>query len=60
MVRQLAAEHPLDHNLLKAFGDGVDLGLRHRSGGAGELIEDRLRNVRRLRFARPGHRYSSC
>ena len=33
MVRQLAAEHPLDQGLLGPFRDDVDLALRHRAGG---------------------------
>jgi hypothetical protein len=60
MVRQLAAEHPFQEGLLEATGDGVRFRLRHGPGRAGEVIEDLLREVRRMGFASPGHRYSSC
>jgi hypothetical protein len=39
MVRQLAAEHPLDQGLLGPRRDDVDLALRHRARGAGCEIE---------------------
>jgi hypothetical protein len=59
MVRQLAAEHPLDQGLLEPLRNDLDLALRHRAGGAGELVEDRLKDGRGFGFAGPGHRNSS-
>jgi hypothetical protein len=60
MLGEFGAQRPLNERFLEALHHLVELARRHRPGWAGKVLEDRLRNVCRLRFARTRHSCSSC
>src|SRR5690348_1321092 len=60
MIRELGAQRPLPQRLLVAPHRFVDLARRHHPSGTGEVVQDGVRNVGRLRCASARHRSSSC